>query len=822
MGTYDSSERKRVPNQKLRKERERRGLAHKDVAEHIGLPDPHTVGRWERGVSFPQPHYRQKLCQLFDKSAEELGLVKAQSNDDAQPGAPAPAPHTPAGVPTHGWKIPPTFTSFIGREREIDAVCTLLTSSDVRLVTLLGPGGVGKTRLSIQIARRMGERFAGGLCFVSLAAINDPTLVLPTIAHALGMQESGMPSIIEQMKSALRAKQFLLVLDNFEQVTTAAPLVEELLGACPELKVLATSRAVLHLQIERGYPVEPLACPAADAHPTLESFARYAAVDLFVQRVQALLPMFQPAAENIQIIAEICTRLDGLPLALELAAARVKLLPPRALLARLRHGLHFLKSDLHNQTERQHTLYNTIKWSYDLLNEQEQWLFRQLSAFSGGCVLETAEAILNNGQPLDLLDTIASLLDKSLLQQVTRDGEAPRLVMLETVREYGLACLQSLGEKEACQRMHAMHYVDLVEQARPYLNGTQQAEWLARLEQEKENLRTAMSYLIQHTETDAALHFCEPFGKFCGLRGYWGEEQHWLHATLNLPWEARSTAIRARVLRRAGHLAYRMRDFAQARSFLEESVVLSHSAEDRQNLAGALGGLAWVCYRQKDNDSASRLLHEGVTAARESGDTWAIANTLESLGRLKYLQGNTNEAYRLLDESVTLAREIGDKENLARILTTCASIEIARDNITRAAILAQESYELAQKLGTKPLIALVLDSLGDIASSLGEYDRATQLFEERILLARELGDTPTIALKQLRLGNIALAQNNPAQAAALVQESLNSFREQGDRPNIAAALSVLGDIKQAQGEVKEAAAFYQEASREKPRSAPGK
>lgn len=811
MDKREASERKRVPNQRLREERERRGLAHRDVAEYIGLPDPHTVGRWERGVSFPHPHYRQKLCQLFGKSAEELGLFKGPSAEDGQQSETASSLSKQLADLEYTWKVPRPFTSFVGRERDVSAVRALLVGADVRLVTLLGPGGVGKTRLSIQVAATLDTFFADGACFVSLAEIDDPTLVFPTIAHALGLQESGMPSIVEQMKSVLRAKHFLLILDNFEQVMAAALLVEELLAACPNLKILVTSRAVLHLQGEHEYPVAPLALPAADAPPTLESLTQYSAIALFVQRAQTFLPAFQATESNIQAIAEICARLDGLPLALELAAARIKLLPPNALLARLPQGLQFLKSELQNQTERQSTLHNTIKWSYDLLSAREQWLFRHLAVFPGGCSLETVEEIFGAGPAPDILDTVASLLDKSLLQQVERDEEVPRLVMLATMREYGLACLQAQGEKEEGQRSQAMHYFALAQQAGPFLNGEQQTQWLARLEREKENLRAAMSYFLQSAQADLALHLCEPFGKFCGLRGYWSEEQHWLSAALSLPWSASSAGIRARVLRRAGHLTYRRRDLSTARGILEESIALSRSVGDKQNLAGALVSQGWVLYRQQDLASAGQLLRESVAAARESGDSWAIANSLESLGRLVHLQGDADEARRLLDESVALARELRDKENLARTLTTLVSLEIAQGNIARAALLAQESYDLAQKLGTRPLQALTLDSLGNVALFRGEYERAAQLLEQRLRIAREFGDMSTIVIKRLIQADIALARDDLARAAALAQESLYSFREQGDRPNIAGALSILGDVERTRGEFARAVACYQEA-----------
>ncbi|MFL5696871.1 MAG: tetratricopeptide repeat protein [Ktedonobacteraceae bacterium] len=807
-----SNRKKRVPNFRLREAREQRGLAHKDVADFIGLPDSHTVGRWERGESFPQPHYRQKLIHLFGKSAKELGLVKARFDEHTQQPEAPPGLSESRQTPEYIWKVPHPFSSFIGREQDIVTVSDLLKQTGVHLVTLLGPGGVGKTRLSIQIANTMREYFIGGVCFVSLASINDPILVLPTVVQALGMQEGGSQSIIERIKSVLRDTPFLFVLDNFEQVVTAAPLLEELLTACPGLKVLVTSRTVLHLHAEHEYPIAPLVTPDPVQLTAPESLIQYPAIALFVQRAQTILPTFQLTQSNAQAVAKICMRLDGLPLAIELAAARIKLFPPQAVLAQLAKDFQLLKSDLRNMPARQKTLYNTIKWSYDLLDEQEQWFFRHLSIFPGGCTLDAAEAILRNEQTSDMLNTIASLLDKSLLQQVEQDGEMPRFVMLETVREYGLYYLQTHGELEESLEAHASYYLALVELARPHFNGAQQVQWLARLEQEKENLRAALTWLIQRKETERALRFCEAFGKFCGLRGYWGEEQYWLKTVLALPWSLEARAIRARVLRRAGHLAYRLRDLVLARCLLEESVALSRVQDDKQNLAGALVGLGWVLYRQNDITTASTLLLESVAAARVSGDRWALANALESLGRLAHFQGQTAEARQLLQESVKLSRELGDKESLARFLTTLVSIELAQNHTPQAAALAQESFALAQELGTKPLIALVLDSLGEVALASGEYERAAQCFEERIMLAHELGDRPTIAMKRLDLGEIALAKGDLTRAITYIEESLRFFREQDDITNIAAALQVLGDIKRMQGNLTEATALYNEAS----------
>ena len=797
------------PNHRLREERERRGLALKDVAELIDLPDPRTLGRWERGVFFPQPHYRQRLCQLYGKSAEELGLVRVQVTEDQQ--VPEPFLSSSQAASEYLWKVPSPLNSFMGREQDSAALCALLLAAHVHLVNLTGPGGVGKTCLSIEVAHKVREHFHNGICFVSLAALSDPMLVLPTIAQTVGIPESGTCPVLEQMKRLLRERSFLLVLDNFEQVVPAAPLLDELLAACRGLKILVTSREVLHLQVEQEFALAPFAVPDLEHLPEGKSLMQYASVALFVQRTQAHLPAFRLTPENAHAVAEIRARLDGLPLAIELAATRIKLLPPRALLTQLAQGVRLLKSDLRTLPERQRTLSNAITWSYHLLDEQEQWLFRHLAIFPGSCTFEAAEGVLNARPAFDLLDILASLIDKSLLQRQARDDQTPCFVMLEVLREYGLERLEEHGELETCQRAHAMYYLAFVEQAKLSLNGILQGQWLALLEQEKANLRAALAWLLRAQETELALRFCDAFGKFCGLRGYWAEEQHWLQETLALPPTIKAKEIRARVLRRAGHLAYRLRDLVQARLLQEESVALSREVGDLYNLAGALSGLGWVFYRQKKIAQANQLLHESLTAARETGDRWAIANSLESLGRLLHFQGRSREARRLLDESVVLARAVEDKETLARILTTLVSIMLAQDELEEAEILARESFRLAQELATGPLVALALNSLGDVALALGEDAQAVQSFERRMGMARELGDLPAIAVQQLRLGELALFQGDLARATALVQESLTFFRQQGDNPNLAAALSVFGDIQRTSGKLVEANALYKEA-----------
>jgi predicted ATPase/transcriptional regulator with XRE-family HTH domain len=814
MDTNNSARKKTVPNDRLREERERHSWTYKDVADQIELPDSRSVGRWERGISFPHARYRRELCRIFGKSLEELDLLrrpvdKDESQDDTEPS-------------DVFYKLPVFFSSLIGREHDVLAASTMLMRQDVRLLTLRGTGGIGKTRLAIEVAAQVQEHFRDGACFVSLETLRDPSLVISSIADALGVHGRMGLSFVQQVKVFLRKKQILLLLDNFEHVVNASPVIEEILQECMHIKVLVTSRQVLDLQAEHVFDVPPLSRP--DLNPLLndvnnaanvENLMHYKAIALFVQRAQTLLPDFTITPSNTQVIAELCARLDGLPLAIELAVARIKVLSPQSLLERLSQDMDILKSDLRTVPERQRTLYRTIEWSCDLLNAPEKWLFWHLAVFTGGVTLKTIEAFFQSApqRPPDLIEAVSSLLGKSLLQCLDQDSVERRFSMLETIRTYGLRCLQDNGELEESRRAFALYYLTVVEQGAVYLKGPQQFVWLKKLGRELDNLRTALHWLVERKETALALRFCEAFGKFCGLSGYWHEEQQSLDAVLALPHTSHMQAIRAKVLRRAGHLAYRMRDLVNAHMLLEESVRCSRELDDKQNLAGALGSLGRVLYRQDETILASNAFQESVELAYQSTDDWVIANALEGQGWFLLQQGDTSAAYALLEESVAISRKISDKESLARILTTLVELEITQSNMAQAALFAQESSRVALELGTGPLIALTFDTLGKVAMFQGVYEQAQRYIEERIAMAREFGDAPTVASRQIKLADIALAQGSPGQATRLVEEALAFLREQKDIPNIIKALGVLGDLKRFDGYLAQAKSFYQAALR---------
>ncbi|MEO6891702.1 MAG: adenylate/guanylate cyclase domain-containing protein, partial [Ktedonobacteraceae bacterium] len=433
--------------------------------------------------------------------------------------------------------LPMQSTPFIGRQREIATIEQLVRREDVRLLTLTGPGGMGKTRLALQVAASLSDLFADGIYFVDLAPVSDPAVILTAIAQTLGLREEGGQPLLEHFTEELRHKHMLLLLDNFEQVIGAALQVAELLASCPCLKMIVTSRIVLRVQAEREYIVPPLSLPDPISAPDLTVFTQYETVALFTQRAQAVNPNFQLTVSNASAIAEILARLDGLPLAIELAAARMKLLSPDALLARLSQRLQVLTSGIRDVAVRQQTLRNTIEWSYLLLDAQEQQLFERLSIFAGGCTLEAVEAVCAalDGEVGPALDTISSLLDKSLLRRETHNaGEEPRFIMLETIREYGLEALSASGEKEAVRKAHGAYFLAFAQRADEQLWGPEQALWLGRLEQEHDNMRAAMQWSLEQTgsEREIALRLGAALRSFWYTRGYFSEGLDFLERAL--------------------------------------------------------------------------------------------------------------------------------------------------------------------------------------------------------------------------------------------------------------------------------------------------
>jgi len=675
--------------------------------------------------------------------------------------------------------LPPQPTRLIGREREVQEVRERLRNPEVRLLTLTGPGGTGKTRVGLQAAAELLEDFEDRVFFVALAAVADPALVAPTVARTLGLTESGAQSPEELLKGYLRDRQTLLVLDNFEQVLESAPLLDELLSVAPGLTILATSRTPLKLYGEHEFPVPPLSLPDPGSLPPVEHLARYGAVRLFVDRARAVRPDFSVTEENASAVAEICARLDGLPLAIELAAARIKLLPPQALLARLGNRLKVLTSGARNLPERQRTLRSAIEWSYGLLDESEKILFGRLGVFSSGAALEAIEAVCDarGDLPVDVFEGVSSLLDKSLLQQRDgSDGEA-HFVMLETIHEFALEKLEESSNAEAIRRGHAEYFLALAEEAEPGLWGPEDAAWLDRLEPEHDNMRAALSWAIEHEEAELALRLGGALRWFWYMEGYYGEGRRWLEAALGKDWGAAAGA-RARALEGVGWLASSQGDLDRAQAAAEEGLKLSTEAglgdvvvADFQNVLGEAVG------RQRgDYEWAAELLEESLALHREAGDSRGVAWSLGNLANVSSDRGNFEQAKELYEEGLALSRELGGAELLGAYLISLGYEFLLEGNPERATSLNEEAVALYRKRGHRGSLHIALDNLGWAALVQDDYQRAEALHEESLVLCKERGDK-SIGSESIEGLACAAAVKGKDERAAMLFGAAEALRE---------------------------------------------
>ncbi len=701
--------------------------------------------------------------------------------------------------------LPVQPTPLIGREHEVATIGQLLHREDVRLVTLTGPGGTGKTRLGIEVASELRDVFVEGVFFVSLAPINDPMLVMPTIAQALGIRDRAEQPLSARLAEMLYQRRVLLLLDNFEQVVGAAAQVADLLTSCPSLKVLVTSREVLHVRAEHEFAVPPLELPDPAHISELAALARAPSVALFLQRAQAVKPEFQLTTTNAGAVAEICVRLDGLPLAIELAAARMKLLSPQALLARLGRRLAMLTGGARDVPTRQQTLRNTIEWSYQLLNTWEQRLFRRLSIFAGGCTLQAAEAVCTapDEEVGQVLDGVASLVDKSLLQRMEQTGEASeesRLLMLETIREYGLEALTASGEGAVARQAHADYFLQLAEEAELALKGPLLVAWLERLERENDNLRAALQWALEGGRAEMALRLGIALERVWVVRGHRNEGLAFLERALAGS-AGVATGMRAKALLAAARLAFSQSNYDRGEVLAQESLALFRELGDRRGIALALDRLGMAAWRRGDFTAAGVLMEEDLALFREVGDQDRIAWSLFTLGLLNNKQGEYTRACNLLEESLTLFRELGNKRGIAASLTQLGgTFFVSQGNQAMIYPLLEEGLALDREVGDKEGMAVSSLLLGWVALKQGDVAAARTRVEESLVLYREMEHREGMAESLSLLGRVEATRGDHAFARALYEESLAMAQEIGDKELIASGLEGLASVVGLQGE----------------------
>jgi predicted ATPase/class 3 adenylate cyclase/Tfp pilus assembly protein PilF len=715
------------------------------------------------------------------------------------PGLPATFPPLKSLEPPR-LHLPSEPTSFVGRERAVGQVRERLTSDGARLLTLTGPGGTGKTRLALRAAADLADAFPDGVWFVPLAPVAAGEMVPAAIASALGVRETPGESIEATLRGYLQPKSLLLVLDNFEHVIDAAPRIASLLANAPGLRVLATSRAPLRISGEQEIAVPPLDLPQDESSVGLEDALRSEAVRLFVERAQTVRPDFHLTPDNVAAVVAICRRLDGLPLAIELAAARTRLLPPEAILARLDSRLTLLTGGARDLPERQQTLRAAIAWSYDLLAPEEQALFRRLSVFAGGWTLEEAEAI-GAADPvlaIPVIDGLEILSDNSLIRQLEdlRQTRAydPRFTMLQTIRAFGLEQLAVSGEEEAARAAHAAIFSRLAADAEPHLTSRDAVAWLDRLDADDDNLRAALVWLRERNDAAVAVAMAAALWRFWWLRGHFSAGRGQLDAVLALPGEGQDPRVRAAALDGAGVLAETQGDYARAEALHNEALALSREHNDAVGTARALGNLGVIAFDRGDVDHAVAHLEESLHLAQQAGDRHLIATALNDLGRVAHTQGDFAHADQHFQESLDLRRQFAGESEIARSLHNLGVLTLDRGDHARARRLFEESLELHRAAGDKWGAAGALSGLAEAMRGQGDLSGAVPLLEQSVRAFQEAGDARNSGWALLNLADIETVSGDREQAPEHYREALSRFQDVEFRPGIIHALAGLGRL----------------------------
>ena len=750
----------------LRQYRLAAGLTQEALAERAGL-SARAISDLERGINRAP---RQDTLDLLSQALRLPPRKRASLVTAGHPAVDAAAALEQSAFPPHN--LPSAPTPLIGRDQDIARATTLLERDEVRLLTLTGPSGVGKTRLGLQVAEDMLERCDDGVWFVALASIHDPALVAPAIVQALGLRESAGQTPQRLLQDALRQQQTLLLLDNFEQVGDAAPLIAELLSACPRLKVLVTSRATLRLRGEYELTVAPL-----EQEP---------AVTLFLQRAQATQSSLERSTETLQAIAAICQRLDRLPLAIELAAARMKTLPAPALLARLSSRLPLLTGGALDLPERQRTMRDAVAWSYELLSSAEQRLFRSLAVFDGGCALEAAEAICSSadqGAPDALLEGLTALVDQSLLR-AERLNAAPRFTMLEIIREYALEQLQARGEADTLRRRHAEYYAKLAEEASRI--GPDQDARDELVLQESANIRAAIAWAREQKESSLGLRLANACGRIWYIRGRTSEVMRWFEELLALDaaagGRAAAPAVRMEALYGVGQIAMDQGQYDRVEAVAREGLALAEQIGNESGIGNALAQLGVVAEARGDLQSAVQFLEQGLIHCRKAGDIGGEQRALVSLGHIYRVLGDYPRATTYFEQALEQARSINLTWGIANVLTSLGHLAREQGDYQRALARYRESLALHRSFGNKGYIAWCFEGMATALCAEGQPEQAAQLCAAAAAL-REAAHTlrppaeqqvydQTIAAARSALGETAFQRAWSAGAAYTVEEAI--------------------------------------------------
>ncbi len=706
----------------------------------------------------------QEILKTVPRRGYIFSTAVTPESDEVQ--TPTPAKHAGRSL-----KLPVPRTPLVGREKELEALQQLLLDPSVRLVTLTGSGGSGKTRLAVEVGEKLAEHLEGRVHFVGLGSVSDPAMVPAAIAESLDIREAGGRSLIGLLRDYFRESgpsPTLLLMDNLEHILPASSLVIELIEASRALKVLVTSRAPLRVYGEHEFPVSPLALPDSRELQSLEALNCNPSVVLFAQRAAAVKPDFKLDRENAPIVAEICARVDGLPLAIELAAARVKMLPPIRLLDRLESRLQLLTTGARDLPQRQQTLRNAIEWSYSLLNDAGQKLLCRLSVFWGGCTLEGAEAVCNTANDLggDIFDLMSSLVDESLIQQRHHGKEEPRFRMLETIREYALERLRESGEEAATKRAHAAYCLVLAEEGNPELNDVDRAAWLARCDVEHDDFRAALDWLFQTKDVDWAFRLCLALFRFWDMREHLTEGRDLLEGLLQFAGE-KYPQERARVCQGLGALATAQGDFPAATHYLEQALAIYELFDDYSGIAVLLNSLGVLERDTGDYDAAERNFTKSLAYWRKVNDRAAIARCLHNLANVSKIRGDYDGARSALFEAIQLFREIGDRRGAAWSLNQQGDVARERGDIAGARELYQQALLAFRQIGDAWGTARSLADLGSISCEIGDHESAHEAYRESLEIFTRLEHRRGIARVLEGLACAALARGDARRALAI-------------------------------------------------------